>query len=191
MHNIGRFVEVIKYWDRALTINPSFGMARGNRGYGIVYYASLFEHLCHQVPFLKRAYGNLKAALSSKFEGKAGEMFAEALASVRSRAPAGKFEESGDEPRPPSFGKTKGEIKYRQWCLENRLFLNPLNDLVTNGMAAKDILTTPSIVQPIDAGTLYFGYFNQMKQEFVSARFFYYEGISADRPHYSDRGVLL
>ena len=30
-----------------------------------------------------------------------------------------------------------------------------------------------------------------MKQEFVSARYLYYDGINADQPHFSDRDVLL
>jgi hypothetical protein len=28
------------------------------------------------------------------------------------------------------LGDAEDEIKYRKWCLRNRLFLNPLNDLV-------------------------------------------------------------
>src|SRR5690606_29707282 len=35
------------------------------------------------------------------------------------------------------------------------------------------------------------GFFNQMKEEFVSARYLYYEGVSADRAHFADRDVLL
>jgi hypothetical protein len=43
----------------------------------------------------------------------------------------------------------------------------------------------------IEEGPYYPGYFNQMKQEFVSARYLYYEGISSRQPHFSDRDVLL
>ena len=36
-----------------------------------------------------------------------------------------------------------------------------------------------------------FGFFNQMKQEFASARYLYYEGIHAEGTHFSDTDVLL
>jgi hypothetical protein len=189
-NHIGRCVEAIEYWDGALAINSKFGMARGNRGYGIIHYASLFEHLCHQVPFLKHAYSDLKAALALELEGGAEQGFREALNWIESRSPSGRIEETEEKSHAVSLGSTKGEVRYRTWCLENRLFLNPMNDLGTDG-AAKDILTTPSIVVPINDGMAHFGFFNQLKQEFVSARYFYYEGISADRPHYSDKQVIL
>src|SRR5207245_1998729 len=35
------------------------------------------------------------------------------------------------------------------------------------------------------------GFFNQIKQEFVSARYLYYEGLRSKGPHFSDRDVLL
>lgn len=190
-NQIGRCVEAIEYWNGALAIDPDFGMARGNRGYGIIHYASLFEHLCRQVPFLKHAYTDLKAALALELEGGAGDEFRGALTWIESRVPSGRLEEPEEESRDTLLGATKGEIRYRTWCLENRLFLNPLNDLGAGTAAAKDILATPAIVVPIDDGTLHFGFFNQIKQEFVSARYLYYEGISADRPHYSDRQVIL
>src|SRR5260370_37886414 len=37
----------------------------------------------------------------------------------------------------------------------------------------------------------FFAFFNQIKQEFVSARFLRFEGITSSGAHYSDRGVLL
>jgi len=190
-NHIGRCVEAIEYWDRALAIDPQFGMARGNRGYGIIHYAALFEHLCHQVPFLKHAYSDLKAALALELEGGAEQGFSEALNWIESRSPAGGLEDAEEMPHGVSLGTTKGEIRYRTWCLEKRLFLNPLNDLGADAAAAKDTLTTPSIVIPINDGTLHYGFFNQIKQEFVSARYLYYEGISAARPHYSDKQVTL
>jgi tetratricopeptide (TPR) repeat protein len=39
LNHIGRFVEAIEQWEQALAINPSFGMAIGNRGVALTYYA--------------------------------------------------------------------------------------------------------------------------------------------------------
>ena len=38
---------------------------------------------------------------------------------------------------------------------------------------------------------IYQSMYNQMKQEFVSARFLFYEGVNTDKPHYSDKDVVL
>jgi hypothetical protein len=37
MPQVGRPVEAVEYWDRALEVVPLFSMARGNRGYGLSY----------------------------------------------------------------------------------------------------------------------------------------------------------
>jgi hypothetical protein len=66
-----------------------------------------------------------------------------------------------------------------------------MNDLVAEPVVAHDILTTPSMVTPIDEGPRYQGFYNQMKQEYVSARFLLYEALNAKTPHYSDRDVFL
>ncbi|HHT9132747.1 MAG TPA: LA2681 family HEPN domain-containing protein [Candidatus Tripitaka californicus] len=66
-----------------------------------------------------------------------------------------------------------------------------MNDLGPYPIAARDVFHTPSIVVGIKEGPYYHGYFNQMKQEFVSARYLYHEGISVRRPHFSDRDVRL
>jgi hypothetical protein len=89
------------------------------------------------------------------------------------------------------LGKSKSEKQYRAWCLETRLFLNPLNDLGANTIAARDILTLPDLVTPIDTPPSLIGFFNQMKQEFASARWLYYESIRSKGVHFSDREVLL
>jgi len=85
---LGRPVEAIEYWDRALQRLPGFSMALGNRGYGLSYYA----------------------------------------ASVHGKGPTG-----------------------------------------------------PALL----------GMYNQMKQEFISARYLYYEGITWDAVHFADKGVRL
>ena len=75
--------------------------------------------------------------------------------------------------------------------MKNRLFLNPLNDLAAEPLAARDVLSTPTIVTKIDEGPHYQGFYNQLKQEFVSARYIYYEGIFNNEVHFSDMDTSL
>jgi hypothetical protein len=93
-----------------------------------------------------------------------------------------------------STGRSAAERRYRSWCLRNRLFINPLNDLGAMSIAAHDVLTLPSLTVSIAEGAAVpsvIGFFNQMKQEFVSARLLYYEGSRSARTHFSDRGGVL
>jgi hypothetical protein len=45
-----------------------------------------------------------------------------------------------------SMGSSEAEISYKQWCLDNVLYLNPLNDITTQSLANRDILVLPSYV---------------------------------------------
>ena len=187
---IGRSVESIEYWDRSLAIMPSFAMARGNKGYGFASYARSLYDQGHAAVFLKFAHADLESALSSKLHEDAKEVFAKQRQWIESVLSPELINKDIDLHN-FSLGSSQEEILYRQWCLENRLFLNPLNDLGPFPIAARDVLTTPAIVTGIREGPYYQGFFNQMKQEFVSSRRLYYEGISAQQPHFSDRDVLL
>jgi tetratricopeptide (TPR) repeat protein len=189
MDYVGRFVEAVEYRDRALAKLPSHSMARGNRGRGLVDYARSLYDQGHVALFLKHAYSDIKIALFSALHEGARNYFDMYRMNIESVMSPEHLNEVFDMCAFP-LGSSEQEIQYRQWCLNNTLFLNPLNDLGPFPIAAQDILT-PSIVMDIDKGPYYFGYFNQIKQEFVSARYLYYEGINAKNLHFSDKQVLL
>ncbi|ELZ56240.1 hypothetical protein C467_08675 [Halorubrum hochstenium ATCC 700873] len=91
-----------------------------------------------------------------------------------------------------SLGDSDEEKKYRQWCLEQNLFLNPLNDIGSNSIAAQDILHLGSVSGEESSKIVSsVGFYNQMKQEYVSARYLLYEGLQNDEPHFSDKDVRL
>ncbi len=71
------------------------------------------------------------------------------------------------------------ETKYKQWCLDNKLFLNPMNDLGNYNIASQDILGLPNLITPIEKGfPIFITYFNQIKQEFIFNRSLLYEGLN-------------
>lgn len=53
--HIGRYVEAQYYFNWALRINPDFGMALGNKGYGLYRYAREIFDAGHQFIFLQYA----------------------------------------------------------------------------------------------------------------------------------------
>ena len=190
LSSIGRFVEALEYWERAMPLNPDSGMGIGNRGYGRFHYARMLDDPGHRALFLRHAHADLEKALGRKLYREARDAFIRVKEEIETYFKPGSLGRSIDFKDFP-LGDTEEEIAYRRWCLRGRLFLNPMNDLTTATVAAHDILTTPSIVTPIDEGPRYQGFYNQMKQEFVSARFLLYEAITTKAAHYSDRDVFL
>jgi hypothetical protein len=89
------------------------------------------------------------------------------------------------------IGASEKEREYRRWCLGNGLFLNPLNDLGSYSICARDTLMLPNFVTAIEEPPTLLGFFNHMKQEFVSARCLLYEGSRSTRVHFADRKVAL
>jgi hypothetical protein len=187
---IGRFVEAIEYWNRAISNIPSFGMALGNMGIGLTHYAHSLYDPGHRNIFLQRALSCIEIALETPLHPSAKQSFErkreQILAQLPSEAQDQEIDMTGY-----SIGDSEQETEYRQWCFTNGLFLNPLNDLGAYPIAAQDVFTAPSIVYGLSETPYYHGLFNQLKQEFVSARYFYYEGIKATSVHFSDKEVLL
>lgn len=190
LSHVGRTVEAIAYWNKALQLNPPFPMARGNRGFGLYYYGQRTHDLGHQFLLLRHAYADLKEAVNASSHPEVKQRFS---------VPADKIEEFFGVERltrafdlnAHSLGKSDEEIAYRRWALQRYLFLNPLNDLGPNMISAADTLMLPGIVVPLSEGPYYLGFFNQMKQEFASARYLYFAGISSSEPHFSDRDVKM
>lgn len=94
----------------------------------------------------------------------------------------------------PQFSyKNVEEKEYREWAVENNLFLNTLNDLPVRELCfAADVLQLPNMVVRIDAKPIFHGMFNQIKQEYVYARYQYYSSLKiAEVPHYADKETHL
>ncbi len=190
LDTVGRFVEGLEYLDKALTIDPNFGMAMGNKGLIIYFYSGTLYDDGHRRVFLHFAYKNLKGCLNRPLYEQASTTFKWYVDRFEASIPHAILENEIDL-KSHSMGKSKQEKQYRKWCLDNKLFLNPLNDLGSYPIANRDVLTAPSIVVKINEGPNDHAFYNQIKQEFVSARFLLFEGISFSKPHFSDSEVRL
>lgn len=199
---MGRFIDAIEGWDAALRIIPQFAMAQANRGYGLQHYGGLLDDDRERAILLLHAYDGLIAASAagavydSVYPQGLAERFAEDARTYAAAGDLDRIRALQDFGVPP-LGRSKAERKYRQWCLDRRLFLNPLNDLGAHARAACDDLVLPPISERFDErpGVVtpppVISFFNQMKQEYASARFMLYEGLHDTKLHFSDRGVRL
>jgi hypothetical protein len=202
LNMVGRSIDAVAVWDAALTIIPGFAMARGNRGAGLADYAGLLVDDRERAILTLHAYDGLRSTMNDdavydSIDPRAARAwFAERSAALASAVniEAVRAMQSLDH---GTEGRSKTERAYRHWCLKHRLFLSPLNDLGLHLTAAADDLTLPPIVEKLNNrpdGHLpppIFGLFSQMKQEYASARFTLFEGMSSKRVHFSDRGVTF
>jgi len=187
---VGRFVEAVAFWDAALHRDPAFAMALGNKGFCLLHYARALYDRGQSAAFLKAAHQLLGKAIHAGVEEEATAGFRKAQCQIEAVLKPDYLATPLDT-EGFSLGRSAHERAYRRWCLRERLFLNPLNDVGAFSAAAHDCLTTPPMVQLVGHGPYYQGFFNQIKQEFVSARFLHFEGLRRAKPHFSDRGVLL
>ncbi|WP_404373749.1 LA2681 family HEPN domain-containing protein [Sphingomonas sp. MMS24-J45] len=202
LDTMGRFIDAVEGWDHALLIIPKFAMALGNRGLGLKHYGRLLGENRQRAIFLLHGHSGLAAASSpeaifdSDYAEALTQQFADAAASFAQAADLDRIRAQQNLDG-PGLGRNKAERAYRRWCLDRRLFLNPLNDLGPYSTAATDDLVLPPIRESFSdrpgsaSPPPIFGFFNQMKQEYASARFMLFEGLQDTRTHFSDRHVRL
>lgn len=185
--HLGRFVEAVHYWLEALIIKNEFGMAKGNLGFGLAHYARVLFDEGHRFIFSQYAFKYLSESIeSTDVYPEAKKAFKEMAEAIEDRYGKERLI-SQTELSDFSLGRSVKEKDYRRWCINNRLFLNPLNDFLYENIVSQDCLYLPSITQERKEPPFIHSVYNQIKQEFVSARFLYYESITDRNPHFSDR----
>jgi tetratricopeptide (TPR) repeat protein len=186
----GRCVEALEWYERALAVDTGFGMAVANRGLALVSYATFVHEPTRRNAAVRAARADLARALELTLEEGARDTVGAALARLESLAPAG-F--SWDQEVSPGTLERfpANDRPYRRWGLTNRLFLDELNDLSSWAVGARDTLSLPGHVAPLNEGPRFIGFFNQIKQEFVAARWMLFEGLRQDEMHPADAEVIL
>lgn len=186
----GRMVDAIREWDKALIIEPRFGMARANRAVGLSAYARTLYDRRQGVVVAREAWRQLDPEGLEALEPGSENYFSQKRSEIESAIPQ-KILKEPFNPDGFTLGETAHERVYRRWCLKHRLFLNPLNELGAFSIAARDMLTCPSIIVLAGEGPRFHDFMNQIKQEYCSARWLVYDATQRHGPHFSDRDVLL
>jgi hypothetical protein len=192
----GRCIEALDCWRRILEVCPNFGMSFGNRAAAFVSYGRALEDRGMQALFFWMAYREASAALAPSAiytapndkrnvdRSRELKKWIESFLDVKGIAAADPLTRK-DSPAAAE------ERDYQRWCLENCLFLDMLNDLGRYTIATSDALVLASHIVRVDAPHRFESFFDQMKQEYVSARWLLYEGLTAKKPHFSDKDVVL
>ncbi|MCI2260791.1 LA2681 family HEPN domain-containing protein [Xanthomonas indica] len=197
-NSAGRIIDALDEWRSALQDRPGIAMAFGSRGKGLLYYGRhLYDH-GHALWLLDEARRNLTAAVmigvgrDEATYPEAISHFASELAQLQAFLTGCGYPDVLDQSIMHDFslGDSERERGYRRWCLDHRLFLNPMNDAFTTPIAAHDPLGLPDHMAT-GVGITYLAFFNQMKQEYAYARWCLYAGSTSEDVHCADREVML
>ena len=190
----GRIIYAIYAWKKAMEINSEFGMAQGNLGIGLIEYAKNLYDDSHIFLIFKYAHSLLtKAFISNDVYPDAKDAFnsykefVEKSIKKEDLEKTDKFENYFNQ-------LSSEELNYRKWVLSKSLFLNPLNDIYFDSFVAQDIIHLPNMIAPANEPPKYHGLFNEIKQQYVSARYFYYLYLQKKdvfEKHFSDNENLL
>jgi len=191
LDNIGRFIDAIEYYDRALELDPDFGMSLGNKGICLMVYAREHYEPNHRAIFAGHAAGILEHALSCFLEAPDGRGGFSRHLEIARRAYAGHSCAESDALHGHKLGTGPDEEHFRSWCLRHRLFVNPLNDLGPVAIAGWDYIVLPTLTVPAKHGTGFHGFYNQLKQEYAASRWLYYEATELSAPSFVDRQLNL
>jgi hypothetical protein len=189
---LGRFVEGQEYWSKAVTQSPGKSTTLANKGKGLYHYGQYLFDEYHTKLFFLYAYQLVKLALEDQDDNIEGY-----------RTQTVQFCEWLEQQVPEKLRKNLPDLnsyplgddlklkEYRQWCLNLQLYVNPLNDLGNVRIACHDALNLPTMTFASKAPPKYLSLYNQMKQEFGTARFLLYEALTKHDNHYSDADIVI
>ena len=196
LSSLGRCSEAIENWSTALHYLPDGAMAKGSKGYCLSEYGSALYDPGHAGIFFLESQKVLQEATSTSAFWDSGEderarrHFDHILEWVTTTLKNNGVSSEYD-PNTPSLSGDQDQQDYHQWCLSNQLFLNPLNDVMTSSLAAADVLHLPDHTYEASEPAHFPIYFNQLKQEYVSARYRLYSSLFVSQPNHADAEVLL
>ncbi|MBV1864919.1 MAG: hypothetical protein KUG74_10840 [Rhodobacteraceae bacterium] len=195
LNTVGRPIAAIAAWDEAIHIEPNFAMAAANRAYGLVNYSAAFYDPGHQCIFLAEAAKGYRVALGadavwdSEYPATVAEAFQAKLAEVEAYSDA-HCKLVDFDPHKFDLGDTAEARSFNQWRLDERLFLNPLNDLGAWPVAAQDVFHLPKHFYDHDEEVRFPRYFDLIRQEYVAACALLYEGLNTYQVHCADQTLL-
>lgn len=186
---VGRSFDAVRFYDRALAAFPNFGMALGNRAIAIQTLARAHYDSGQASLLFHRAYRDFRIAPPNHLHPDVNEEFRRHARHIEVMFPA-EFLNADTPWSDFDLGQSQDEQEYRRWALQQQLFLNPL---ITIGisLAARDTLNLPNITVAVGEGPGLLGLFTQIKQEYVSARFLAWDGLTTKGSHFADRETHL
>ncbi len=186
--NQGRYLDALDCYDRALELDPTYGMALGNRGMALLFAAPLMGE--HQWHTLLDAAASLEAAIENK----------DSVIESGGRQALGTFEKcrasiSVSSTTTLESDKTSQSLQDRHldWCRSWRLFLNVSPDCINDTTKVLDPVSFREMSFSLNDPRLshkgdqlrgikeFLGAYNAIKQDYMSARYLVW--LTSDMAH--------
>ena len=183
LDNVGRYLDALDCYERALKLDSSFGMAAGNRGMTFLKVAPLMGP--HESHVLLEAATDLDIALSDQDRVLrcGGQSALETFNRLRTGLLVTEdSHHSAAEPK-PQLGDP-----HLDWCLRNQLFLHISPDCIRAGTETLDAVTFKSISLSLNEGEVldrageFLDAFNTIKQDYIVARYLVWLAAVEDSP---------
>jgi len=184
MKHVGRYITAIDYYNNALLIENTFAMVSLNLSFTLFRYAQIqikpheqqyYHHACYHYYEQTKLY---KVNLESE---KYLTQLEETMKSFHQDYIDNYL--TKDLGLPKFKVKNPAEADYRHHILLNRLFLEPCLDILGDICFAVDSLNLPLSK---DEKPIIIGLFNQIKQEYNTARYLWYESTVVRDPFITD-----
>ena len=180
---VGRYLDALDCYERALKLDSSFGMAAGNRGITLLNVAPLMAG--HESHVLSQAAAELDTAISDQERVlRCGGQ--SALDTFKRRRAAlsvsGDLHYSAPEPSPQL------NDPHLDWCLRNQLFLHISPDCIRAGSKILDSVTFRNFRLSLaddavlDRANEIIDGFNTIKQAYIAARYLVWLAAAEDSP---------
>lgn len=171
-------------------------MASGNLGLKILNLADLDYDKGHSFLLCQDAYHNLLQSLTPdllKYNSEAYICFENSVENLEAQFEIEDLKSYYNIKKENLENMSSEEINYLIWCSTHGLSLNSLNDVRNNIDVAYDPVHLPTMILPMDNNIIpsFHGLFNQIKQEYVSARYLAYDGLINRNRHFSDKEVFM
>lgn len=201
LYNVGRVFEALRLDRYILDIEPTYAIAVGNYGVCLKFLANMVNDNGQYEDIQCYAYQAIKRAVSihdNDLYEQAVVKWEKIIEDYEKTDLREKLQEEIIYKKYP-LGETD-EAEYRNWCLNNHLFLNPLNEVIEKESAfAHDPLTITSYLEDTYLNTRnyaeppkWYAMLNQLKEEYAYSRYLCYKGSQGIKEqHFADKDVLL
>ena len=180
---VGRYLDALDYYARALKLDSSFGMAAGNRGITLLKVAPLMG--VHESHVLSQAAAELDTAISDRERVLrcGGQSALETFERCRSALSV-----SGGLHNSTSEASPQLRDPYLDWCLRHQLFLHISQDCIREESEILDSVTFGNFRfsladdAVLDRVNEFIDGFNTIKQDYIAARYLLWLADSDNSP---------
>ncbi|MBE0069278.1 LA2681 family HEPN domain-containing protein [Thermoanaerobacterium thermosaccharolyticum] len=191
--SIGRNLEALYYYDKALAINPYFGMALANKGLALKYYAEITGE--HWRMYYMEAYNFINLGLKYGVHSEAKKEFLRNLHEIKKYV---NNVELSDLEKPKMDTQSDFEKFLVEFCIKHKLYLNLCNFCQKCQLSLGDDIVIKNMIVDIakssedDTYLKLSSFLNEIKENYVAARFLLVQSVYRDNDlSFADKNVAI